>query len=84
MSEPMPTTDAHLIPITRTEFRALALTLALGAAFVGGVYAGHAVPADDPAPTTVVHPSDRIEEDDPRWDCVTMGNGQCGPADVNL
>ena len=22
----------------------------------------------------------RIEEDDPRWDCATMGNRICGPA----
>lgn len=25
---------------------------------------------------------ERIEEDDPRWDCETMGNGQCGPQEV--
>jgi hypothetical protein len=24
--------------------------------------------------------SPRIEEDDPRWDCNTMGNHVCGPA----
>lgn len=24
-------------------------------------------------------PGDRITEDDPRWDCATMGNRICGP-----
>lgn len=24
------------------------------------------------------HPTSRIEEDDPRWDCHTMGNRICG------
>lgn len=24
-------------------------------------------------------PGERIEEDDPRWDCRTMGNKVCGP-----
>lgn len=24
-------------------------------------------------------PRPRIEEDDPAWDCATMGNLQCGP-----
>ncbi|WP_263729976.1 hypothetical protein [Cellulomonas sp. SG140] len=27
-------------------------------------------------------PSPRIEEDDPRWDCRTMGNHVCGPVQV--
>jgi hypothetical protein len=25
-------------------------------------------------------PAERIEEDDPRWDCTTMGNRICGPS----
>jgi hypothetical protein len=24
--------------------------------------------------------TDRIEEDDPRWNCATMGNRECGPS----
>lgn len=30
-----------------------------------------------PSPTPIVH----IEEDDPGWDCNTMGNRLCGPQD---
>lgn len=28
---------------------------------------------------TVPHITDTIHEDDPRWDCLTMGNRVCGP-----
>ena len=27
-------------------------------------------------------PQERIEEDDPRWDCRTMGNKICGPTNA--
>lgn len=31
-----------------------------------------------PAPAPVHHGGTRITEDDPRWDCHTMGNRVCG------
>lgn len=33
--------------------------------------------ASAPSPSPVGN--ERIEEDDPRWDCATMGNRICGP-----
>lgn len=32
-----------------------------------------------PAPSASPTPQERITEDDPRWDCRTMGNKICGP-----
>lgn len=32
-----------------------------------------------PALRTTPDRAERIEEDDPRWDCATMGNKVCGP-----
>lgn len=29
--------------------------------------------------TTTNHPDERCHEDDPCWDCSTMGNRVCGP-----
>lgn len=31
--------------------------------------------------STTVETSETITEDDPRWDCATMGNKVCGPVD---
>ena len=37
-------------------------------------------PTSPSAPTTPATPSSpRIEEDDPRWNCNTMGNRECAP-----
>lgn len=36
------------------------------------------VPGAAPVPTVTVT-VDRIEEDEPGWDCRTMGNRRCGP-----
>jgi hypothetical protein len=36
------------------------------------------VSAPDPAPVRLDY-STVIQEDDPRWDCRTMGNRICGP-----
>lgn len=41
-------------------------------------------PAPEPAPEPEPTPEpgdDVIHEDDPRWDCATMGNRTCGPVD---
>jgi len=46
----------------------LALSILLGAS------ACPAAPADKPAPTKTT----RCEEDQPCWDCRTMGNKKCG------
>jgi hypothetical protein len=46
-------------------------------AFVAGGYALAQRWTDDPAPA---HPAvTRCAEDDPCWDCATMGNRICGP-----
>lgn len=36
-------------------------------------------PADPPATSSVVQSVPQIEEDEPGWDCATMGNLICGP-----
>lgn len=53
---------------------ALALLLALG-----GVLESHTRTLTIEPATTL----ERIEEDDPRWDCATMGNRVCGPAPIH-
>lgn len=53
--------------------------LVLGGAFVSlsvSGWAQAATPVDDTA-TAVVKPA--VEEDQPGWDCTTMGNKDCGP-----
>lgn len=35
-----------------------------------------------PTPTTVPTTTTVIHEDDPRWDCATMGNRVCGPTTI--
>lgn len=54
--------------------RMLAVSLLAGAAFWAGVFGIVSCNDDDrvPAETPV------IQEDDPRWDCRTMGNRVCG------
>lgn len=60
--------------MTRTQriATAIALTLAFSLGFFGG-------PLFDRLPWAPPQPSDTISEDDPRWNCLTMGNGVCGP-----
>lgn len=46
------------------------------------ILVGCAVAPDPVAPTPVTTapaPAAAIQEDDPGWDCQTMGNRQCGP-----
>lgn len=50
-------------------FLAIALTII-------GIY-GH--PHQQPTPHKLDQSAVVIEEDDPRWDCRTMGNRICGP-----
>jgi len=55
--------------------------------FVLVVAAGVTVGADDwPAspfiPDTTPEHVHYIEEDEPGWDCASMGNRVCGPADI--
>jgi hypothetical protein len=52
---------------------ALAVTIGAGVT-LGGT--GLASAVTQPAP----HSAHRITEDDPRWDCRTMGNHVCGTA----
>jgi hypothetical protein len=57
----------------------LALATALGLlALTWALYLTHPELAYDPVPQ-VQGQSQRIAEDDPRWDCRIMGNKKCGP-----
>lgn len=53
--------------------RSLTLPFAASAALVAGLTLGALSPDWGVAAPTP------ITEDDPRWDCATMGNGICGP-----
>jgi hypothetical protein len=57
---------------------ALGASLALGFASspAAPAHVAHADYPEPPTPTWI----EGIEEDDPRWDCWTMGNQICGPA----
>ena len=74
----------------RTTLSRLAVAAVIGAtaAGVGTLYAA-TEPVQGtayPAPTQVrVWPQGSVgyvEEDDPRWDCATMGNRVCGPQEL--
>lgn len=56
---------------------AVIVLVALLALWASGalVVQGHAAPAVDPAPVAAAN---SCEEDQPCWDCATMGNRQCG------
>ncbi len=69
-----------------TLYNRLTLAMAAGALVMAGALAEptviptpatpsvvHSVPADQPVP------ADQSEEDEPGWDCATMGNLICGP-----
>jgi hypothetical protein len=68
---------------TLLKMTALGFGLALGA---GALTAASCIPDPEPTPTpstqiaepVVTDDSPIIQEDDPRWDCRTMGNLQCG------
>ncbi|MBN7317872.1 hypothetical protein [Mycobacteroides abscessus] len=63
----------------------LTLAMAAGALVMAGAIAdpAGATPTVIPTPATpsVVHsvPASEPEEDEPGWDCATMGNRICGP-----
>lgn len=61
----------------------LALAIAVGACYgLVGPSCGTSDRVHKAPPSTVAHVGSKhapaIEEDEPGWDCVTMGNGQCG------
>jgi hypothetical protein len=75
--------------MSREKRRALRLTvyvvIALAGLAVGGSQVGDALRATPetvtvtvttPAPVETIRP--RLREDDPRWNCRTMGNRRCG------
>lgn len=47
-------------------------------AFFAGMFGAQVVLQED---TGSYHVSTQIEEDDPRWNCETMGNLECQPVD---
>lgn len=61
----------------------LTLAMAAGALVMAGAIADPTgatltvIPT--PATPSVVHSVPQIEEDEPGWDCATMGNRICGP-----
>ena len=61
----------------RTALVGLGLSLAAWIAIMPHDPMAPTDPRPLPAPTPIVH----IEEDDPGWDCNTMGNRLCGPQD---
>lgn len=56
----------------------LTLAMAAGALVMAGAIANPTV-IPTPATPSVVHSVPQIEEDEPGWDCATMGNRICGP-----
>jgi len=56
---------------------ARAVNTILVAGFVAGCAHAAVQPGPDAPPTTSRHVT--ITEDDPRWNCLTMGNRTCGP-----
>jgi len=68
-----------MITTTRTRSIATAITCAaLGALFAAGcIYAADADDLAGPQPPALE--TTTIQEDDPRWNCMTMGNRICGP-----
>ena len=52
-----------------------AATAALAVGFIAGMTA---LPAAASGPSITAPATLQIEEDDPRWDCRTMGNKICG------
>lgn len=59
--------------ITTILYRTAVTITAVAAATLGG--AGLASAVTQPAPA---HSTHRVTEDDPRWNCRTMGNRACG------
>lgn len=50
----------------------------LTAAFVGGFLTAQALDTNEATVSQPTHATQQIREDDPRWDCRTMGNRICG------
>ena len=67
---------------TKTLNRFLTLSIVATVGFALFIVAVFTLPAmsGPTTPTTVV--TEVIEEDDPRWDCETMGNKVCGPTEA--
>lgn len=61
----------------------LTLAMAAGALVMAGAIAEPTV-IPTPATPSVVHSVPQIEEDEPGWDCATMGNRICGPEDRTI
>jgi len=63
-----------------TMYNRLTLAMAAGALVMAGAIAEPTV-IPTPATPSVVHsvPTAEPEEDEPGWDCATMGNLICGP-----
>ena len=58
------------------------LVLATAGGILAGVQLGHASPPPDPVTVSVTIPAwadAGLSEDDPGWNCLTMGNRVCGP-----
>lgn len=71
-------TDTNTRTQTTQNWRKLAIRIGLIAAIPFVISAAQHVPASAPATVPTAAP-ERITEDDPRWDCRTMGNHICGP-----
>lgn len=49
----------------------------LTAAFVGGFLTAQALDTNEATVSQPTHATQQIQEDDPRWDCRTMGDQVC-------
>lgn len=58
--------------------------LAVSAATLATAWVGPIFPASNPEPARPLPVQAVVQEDDPAWDCETMGNLVCGPVEVNL
>jgi hypothetical protein len=71
-----------------TYYRRLSMSVltALAAALSAATIVTYPAPADEPSrpATATTTTTERIEEDDPRWDCRTMGNRRCGPVGAGM
>lgn len=55
--------------------------LMAGAMFFGGALVRVSTPEPTPTPTVTVTAPAQVAEDDPDWNCLTMGNHSCSPED---
>lgn len=67
--------------MNQTNRRALAVVLLSASALTGMTVSAVRAHA---ATTVLTAPSPRITEDDPRWNCATMGNRVCGSGPIRI